>query len=74
VRKIQSIFYRVPFIFAVINNLINQNNMLNKIEGLRYLLVEMLPTCCLYVGYSERKYRLRISLVHPRECHFAHVQ
>jgi len=23
---------------------------------------------------SESKYRLRISLAHPRDCHFAHVQ
>ena len=29
---------------------------------------------CLYVGYSESKYRQRISLAHPRDCHFAHVQ
>jgi len=28
----------------------------------------------MYVGYSESKYRLRISLAHPRDCHFAHVQ
>ena len=28
----------------------------------------------LYIGYSESKYRLRISLAHPRDCHFAHVQ
>ena len=27
-----------------------------------------------YVGYSESKYRLRISLAHPRDCHFAHAQ
>ena len=27
-----------------------------------------------YVGYSESKYRPRISLAHPRDCHFAHVQ
>jgi len=27
-----------------------------------------------YVGYSESKHRLRISLAHPRDCHFAHVQ
>ena len=27
-----------------------------------------------YVGYSKSKYRLRISLAHPRDCHFAHVQ
>jgi len=27
-----------------------------------------------YVGYSESKYRLCISLTHPRDCHFAHVQ
>ena len=27
-----------------------------------------------YVGYSESKYRLRISLTHPRDSHFAHVQ
>jgi len=27
-----------------------------------------------YVGYSESKYRLHISLAHPRDCHFAHVQ
>jgi len=26
-----------------------------------------------YVGYSESKYRLCISLAHPRNCHFAHV-
>jgi len=29
---------------------------------------------CLYVGYSESKYRLRIFLAHPRDSHFAHVQ
>ena len=28
----------------------------------------------IYVGYSESKYHLRISLTHPRDCHFAHVQ
>jgi len=28
----------------------------------------------LYVGYSGSKNRLRISLAHPRDCHFAHVQ
>jgi len=27
-----------------------------------------------YVGYTESKYRLRISLAHPPDCHFAHVQ
>jgi len=27
-----------------------------------------------YVRYSESMYRLRISLAHPRDCHFAHVQ
>jgi len=27
-----------------------------------------------YVGYLESKYHLRISLAHPRDCHFAHVQ
>ena len=27
-----------------------------------------------YVGYSESKDRLRISLAHPPNCHFAHVQ
>jgi len=26
-----------------------------------------------YVGYSESKYRLLISLAHPQDCHFAHV-
>ena len=31
-------------------------------------------TPSLYVGYSESKYRLRISLAHRRDCHFAHVQ
>ena len=29
---------------------------------------------CYYVGYSESKYCLRISLTHPQDCHFAHVQ
>jgi len=29
--------------------------------------------CLMYVGYSESKYRLRISLAHPRDCHFEHV-
>jgi len=29
---------------------------------------------CTYVGYSESKYRLCISLAHPRDRHFAHVQ
>ena len=27
-----------------------------------------------YVGYSESKHRLRVSLAHPRDCHFAHMQ
>jgi len=26
------------------------------------------------VGYSGSKNRLRVSLAHPRDCHFAHVQ
>ena len=30
--------------------------------------------CGLYVGYLESKYRLCISLAHPRDCHSAHVQ
>ena len=29
---------------------------------------------CMYVGYSESKYRLRKSLAHPRDCPFAYVQ
>ena len=28
----------------------------------------------MYVGYSEIKLRLRISLVRPRDCHFTHVR
>ena len=28
----------------------------------------------IYVGYSESKYRLRISLAHPPDCRFARVQ
>jgi len=28
----------------------------------------------IYVAYSESKYHLHISLAHPRDCHFAHVQ
>jgi len=28
----------------------------------------------IYIVYSESKYSLRISLAHPRDCHFAHVQ
>ena len=28
----------------------------------------------MYKGYSESKYRLCISLAHPRDCPFAHVQ
>jgi hypothetical protein len=31
-------------------------------------------TYILHVGYSESKYRLRISLAHPRDCPFAHVR
>jgi len=27
-----------------------------------------------YVGYSESKNRLRISLAHPLDCYFTHVQ
>ena len=38
------------------------------------LKVENSHRYTIYVGYSERKYRLRISLAHPRDCHFAHVQ
>ena len=34
----------------------------------------MLDNTGVYVGYSESKYRPRISLAHPRDCHFAHVQ
>ena len=37
--------------------------------------IKQFGTCMhTYVGYSESKYRLRISLRHPRDCHFAHVQ
>jgi len=34
----------------------------------------MFTAAAYYVGYLEGKYRLRISLVHPRDWHFAHVQ
>jgi len=34
----------------------------------------LIALCIKYVGYLESKYRLRISLAHPRDCHFAHVQ
>jgi len=27
-----------------------------------------------YAGYSESKYRLRISLARPQDCHFTHMQ
>jgi len=27
-----------------------------------------------YLGYSESKYHLRISLAHPQDCHFANMQ
>ena len=46
--------------------------MLIELYGEMY--VSLLAVFSLYVGYSESKYRLRISLAHPRDCHFAHVQ
>jgi len=36
--------------------------------------ISFIPSSCMYVGYSESKYRLCISLAHPKDCHFAHVQ
>ena len=43
-----------------------------------YVCECMYVCVCMYVrmsvGYSENKYRLRIFLAHPRDCHFAHVQ
>ena len=37
--------------------------------GINYIVI-----ITMYVGYTESKYRLRIALAHPRDCHFAHVQ
>jgi len=31
-------------------------------------------TDVMYVGYSECKYRLRVSLAHPQDCNFAYVR
>ena len=48
---------------------------LQKSGDLNYTAAEDWNTCWkLYVGYWESKYHLRISLAHPRDCHFAHVQ
>ena len=43
----------------------------NAVQGNNFYLRSTQNT---YVGYSESKYRLRISLAHPRDCHFAHVR
>ena len=40
----------------------------------KHILEKHPTTLLIYVGYSESKYRLRISLAHPRDRHFAHVQ
>jgi len=39
-----------------------------------YLKSVPLKITRIYLGYSESKYRLRISLAHPQDCHFAHMQ
>ena len=42
-----------------------------------FILYQQMHNYChksIYGSYPESKYRLRISLAHPRDCHFAHVQ
>jgi len=55
------------------------NHFLSPVQQMRWMLSKK-RKCGFdnedryYVRYSESKYRLRISLTHPRDCHFAHVQ
>ena len=53
-----SFFFLLPFLFSIGMHLFKSD--------LSHLLF--------YVGYSESKYRLRISPALPRVCNFAHVQ
>ena len=67
-------------VFHIFIQQINLLNFLGIVQNLPFFLSK---NCCvfhkvtcfrLYEAYSESKYRLRISLAHPRDCHFAHVQ
>jgi len=39
-----------------------------------FLKLSVVLNAATYIDYSESKYRLRISLAQPQDCHFAHVQ
>ena len=45
-----------------------------KLKSVPIELIRLTFSRFLYVCYSESKYLLRMPLVHPRDCHFAHVQ
>jgi len=65
------------------SNIIKHNHTerkIRKLSGAYYAVRSMVHVCntntfkSSYIGYSESKYRLRISLAHSRNCHFSHVQ
>jgi len=58
-----------PLIVIKYIKCISLYNVLYTVSTQQYV-----STVILYVGYSESKYRLRISRAHPRDCHVAHVQ
>jgi len=72
------------FLKEYYNTCLNNTVVIQGMYNFRFVDVKFGTTCYkninvgrymdTYVGYSESKYRLLISLAHPRDCHFAHVQ
>ena len=61
-KPIPKIKFQIPSLCLLIGKLIEEPEMF------------VIFLSALYVGYSDSKDGLRISLAHPPDCHFAHVQ
>jgi len=64
-----SVCMRVSVFFIKVVELIQRFSLYTKMTSPPESILRTL-----YEGYSESKYRLLISLTHPRDCPFAHVQ
>ena len=43
--------------------------IVQKINAFNYNTISLKTKHSIYVGYSKSKYRLRVSLAHPQDCH-----
>jgi len=78
----QEVVYRLHVVACLLHRHQTDIKIVQKIKAINYNIISLkrmgfqvfYTKHSIYVGYSESKYCLRISLVHPRDCHFAHVQ